>query len=300
MKTSYLEHFHKPRLDLLVYTLVQKLAPLYYSKLELTNNMVGCYRELAPWRKEFKAAWKRDLERDQNVDLHDKYRPDPQCWVCTCPHFVVSRFLICKHLVQSVRPVDPGFFFEVERNRTTPFYSHPRLVESPLDGDTSDDEDNDGNDGRWTQVPSLGPTPPIFGTLPPFTDSNPDQRFTTAEALIRFQREASIFVNEMMPSQIQYSDPRWLSTLERECAGFTRLYRVLVDVENRFNSTHSNAPTTWDSKTSKAMFYRPGHLPAKGKPEGYQLDSIFLLCLLFHLDFELFFLARSCPRCYQH
>jgi len=61
----------------------------------------------------------------------------------------------------------------------------------------------------------------------------------------------------MMPSQIQYSDPRWLSTLGRECAGFTRLYRILADVESRFNSTRSDAPTTWDPKTSKAMFYRP-------------------------------------------
>ena len=80
MKTSYLEHFHKPCLDLLVYTLVQKLAPLYYSKLEFTNNVIGRYRELAPWRKDFKSAWNDDLRKDQNVDLHDKYRPDPQRW----------------------------------------------------------------------------------------------------------------------------------------------------------------------------------------------------------------------------
>ena len=83
MKTSYLDHFHKPRLDLLVYTLVQKLAPLYYSKLEFANITIGRYRKLAPWRKDFKSAWMDDLKKDQNVDLHDKYRPDPQHWVCT-------------------------------------------------------------------------------------------------------------------------------------------------------------------------------------------------------------------------
>ena len=158
MKTSYLEHFHKPRLDLLVYTLVEKLAPLYYSKLELTNNVIGRYRELAPWRKDFKSAWMDDLGKDQNMDLHDKYRPDPRRWVCTCPRFVVSRFLTCKHLVQSVRPVNPEFFSEVERNRTTPFYSHPSLVELPLDDDDDDDDDNDGRPRSAVPVLSLGPT----------------------------------------------------------------------------------------------------------------------------------------------
>jgi hypothetical protein len=205
----------------------------------------------------------KDFGKDQNLDLHDKYRPDPQRWVCTCPHFVVSRFLICKHLVQSVHPVSPKFFFEVERNRTTPFYSHPGLIELPLDGDADGNDDDDGgdvdsdHDGRQPPAPSLGPTHPIFDTFPPFADPDLDQRLTTTEALLQFQREASIFVNEMMPSQVQYADPRWLLTLERECSGFRRLYKTVADVEKRFNSSRSGAPTTWDPKTSKAMFYRP-------------------------------------------
>ena len=64
MKTSYLEHFHKPHLDLLVYTLVQKFTPLYYSKLEFTSNIISCYRELAPWRKDFKSVWNDNLRKD--------------------------------------------------------------------------------------------------------------------------------------------------------------------------------------------------------------------------------------------
>ena len=43
------------------------------------------------------------------------------------PHFVVNRFLLCKHLVQRFHPVDPQFFLEVTRNRCSPFWSHPSL-----------------------------------------------------------------------------------------------------------------------------------------------------------------------------
>ena len=188
------------------------------------------------------------------MDLHDKYRPDPQCWVCTCPRFMVSCFLTCKHLVQSVHPVGPKFFFEVERNRTTSFYSHASLIELPLDGDTSDDESNNGGQ----RSPPLGSTVPMtFHTLSPFEDPDPDQRLTTAEALAQLQGEASVFVNEMMPSQFPYSDPWWFSTLERECSGFFRLFRNLVNLENQFNSTRSDAPRTWDPKISNGMYYRP-------------------------------------------
>ena len=70
------------------------------------------------------------------MPLNDKYRPDPHKWVCTCPAFVRSRFLACKHLVQAVQPVPPTFFLQVKWNRTLPFWQHPTLV--PLEGNPSD------------------------------------------------------------------------------------------------------------------------------------------------------------------
>jgi hypothetical protein len=50
--------------------------------------------------------------------INNKYRPDLVRFVCTCPYFVVSHFLICKHLVQSFHPVDPIFFLQVADNGT--------------------------------------------------------------------------------------------------------------------------------------------------------------------------------------
>ena len=154
--------------------------------------------------------------------------------------------------------VNPEFFFKVERNRTTPFYSHPSLVELPPNGGTSDDEDDNGQRSQPALL-SLGPTllTMPFNILPPYEDLNPDQRLTMAEVLTRLQNEASIFFNEIMPSQIQYSDPWWLSTLERECSGFFCLFRTLVNLENQIKSTRSDAPRTWDPKISDGMYYRP-------------------------------------------
>jgi hypothetical protein len=39
-----------------------KLAPTYYQKLDLVFVDIGQYRELPAWRKDFKAAWKKNEE----------------------------------------------------------------------------------------------------------------------------------------------------------------------------------------------------------------------------------------------
>ncbi|KAF8998927.1 hypothetical protein BDQ17DRAFT_1428105 [Cyathus striatus] len=72
------------------------------------------------------------------MPLNDAYKPDPQRWVRTCPSFLVSRFLLCKHLVQSVYQVPAVFLAQVKRRRTTPFWKHEslRVIE-----DTDSDDD---------------------------------------------------------------------------------------------------------------------------------------------------------------
>jgi len=91
--------------------------------------------------------------------------------VCTCPSFIRSHFLICKHLIQSVQPVLPLFFLKVKQNHTTPIWQHPTLIPlkpavdassvvgaGPVDGNQSgkelverdeagSDEENEEEDG---------------------------------------------------------------------------------------------------------------------------------------------------------
>lgn len=95
-------------------------------------------------------------------------------WVCTCPYFVTSRFLVCKHLVQSVGPVPAIFYLQVKRNRTTPFWLHPILQpeglqmatasgsggDSPMADDNTnrnarDEDSDDEDDGLIDTEPGL-------------------------------------------------------------------------------------------------------------------------------------------------
>ena len=80
-------------------------------------NDIGRFRGLLKWRKDFKADWIKAMRTEITMPLNEKYCPDAQCFVCTCPEFVISQFLVCKHIVQQFQPVDPRFFLEVTQNR---------------------------------------------------------------------------------------------------------------------------------------------------------------------------------------
>ena len=138
IKHDFLHHFHLPRCDLLVWIIVSKLAPSYYIKLDRLLVETGRFRELCSWRKDYKKEWHTLERREVTLPINDAYRPNTEQWTCTCPAFVVSRFLICKHLVQHVQRVPPIFFLEVKRQRTTPFWRHKTL--KPL-VDQEDDHD---------------------------------------------------------------------------------------------------------------------------------------------------------------
>ena len=69
-----LHHFHKPRLDLLVWILIVKLAPSYYRKLDQAMNDKEWYRELLCWQKQFKQDWKKLARTPIPLPLNPKYK----------------------------------------------------------------------------------------------------------------------------------------------------------------------------------------------------------------------------------
>jgi hypothetical protein len=190
--------------------------------------------------------------------VDDKYQPDPYQWVCTCLKFVVSCFLVCKHLVQSVHPVKPVFFLKVSHNRTTPFWSHRLLV--PL---TSDSVSS-----------GLHPVPDTTPLLDhPFEhdgDGDEDSKLESENGLVDTGIGTESTFHERMNGlihttcdfcsgleyQLQFGDRRMLATLERDGASFFHLAEACLSHERRLNSTRGVGPTMWEKTTTSAMYYQ--------------------------------------------
>lgn len=271
MKEDYLHHFSMPRVDLLVWVMVTKLAPRYYQKIDVMLCDIGRYRELPKWREEFKFAWKKAEKTPITMPMNKKYKPDVKSFVCTCPQFVISRFLICKHLVQLFHPVSPVFFLEVTRNRTVPFWSHSTLrplanTEEGIDpeGGTASTGDSHNNKTYASEddVPNAAGIDLDSDDLE--FEANDNQLVDMWEG-----RERKTYEEEMrgkislirdfcdgLEHQIQFQDLRFLTTLEIEGARFFRLAGNCLSREKRQNSSRASSPTTWERSTANAMFYR--------------------------------------------
>ena len=242
-------------------------------------NDIGRFRELPRWRRDFKSEWKKAMRTPIIMPLNKKYQPDIKHFICTCPHFVVSRFLLCKHLVRQFKPVNPKFFLEVTRNRCIPFWSHPSLkplsstvegwpvhpevpeidgdndvcmerynrrnmvknevVDSNLEPEGEDDGDDDGDDAL----------------VDTWEDGDNVERKTCKEAMennVQLIREFC----DGLDYQLQFQDPRFLRTLEKEGGRFLKLARDCLRHERRYNSSQTASPTTWEGSTANTLFYR--------------------------------------------
>ncbi|KIK15341.1 hypothetical protein PISMIDRAFT_115339, partial [Pisolithus microcarpus 441] len=245
VKVDYLYHFSKPRVDLLVWILVKKLAPTYHIKLDHLLSDTGRFRELSSWRKKFKSEWKQASMTSITLPLNPKYRPDTHKW----------------HLVQSMHPVSPIFFLEVQRSRTTPFWSHPALV--PLDGDSLLSSESLQPEVEGIESGSIGERE----TSEVEEDKEPDGNMVDTAATAKIDRRtfkehfSHLIANlrdftSGLEYQIQFGDHRMLNTVEREGANFIRLMENCLERERRENSARVRSPTTWEKTTANVMFYR--------------------------------------------
>jgi hypothetical protein len=267
IKHDFLHHFHSPRLDLLVWVLVTKLAPTYYRKLDALFVDTGRNREPSSWRKAFKREWRKLESRTVAEPVNDAYSPNVEQWVCTCPAFVVSRFLICKHLVHLAQRVPATFFIEAQRRRTCPFWQHrdlqPLLDENDMDSEFpssssdfrgSDDLDLslDGSDGSGTVDDEV-----------PYENDDDDliHPYERHESDIPFEEELNNDIELIrkfaagLEYQLRFRDHRLLDVLHKEGRSFFRMAKNCLDLERKENTNIGPKKATWQLGT--AMFYRP-------------------------------------------
>jgi hypothetical protein len=127
VKEDFLHHFSLPRLDLLAWVLVTKLAPTYYRKLEVMLTDIGRFRELPKWRKDFKAEWMKAMRTEITMPLNEKYCPDTQRLYAPARGLSSVDSCCASTLSSSFSQSILEFFLKVTRNRSLPFWSHPSL-----------------------------------------------------------------------------------------------------------------------------------------------------------------------------
>ena len=109
-------------------------------------------KELAVRRGSLKGK-KRDerLEQIANEEGHERgqYHTNLQTWTCSCPSYLISRFLLCKHLVRLTneklqnKPLTQlNFFANLQRARYTPFYNI-KGIHCELEPDTNSSAEED-------------------------------------------------------------------------------------------------------------------------------------------------------------
>ena len=111
VKHDYLHRFNRPRIDLVLWVLTSRVVPNAINRMEAIRN--GNHRKAtASWRKAFKKQWKKLRDREIEPRNLEKYHTNPVMWTCACDAFLLSRFLICKHILYCYEPIsNPVKFF---------------------------------------------------------------------------------------------------------------------------------------------------------------------------------------------
>jgi hypothetical protein len=195
-----------------------------------------------------KAEFRRCARTKLGCDPDDSlYVTNPNDWICTCPHFATSRFLVCKHLVQACEPIPARFFLVVPaRNRQAPFWRHRLLVpkgghQIPFDDETFtrpdpataiiEDSDNE-SDLPDDDMDDMGPH--ARELILPF-----DAAYLKVKHDLRW-------LLATLEHNAPFRDARFVDMVRARCSGATQLADELRDLQSRTDSGRKELrPTTW-------------------------------------------------------
>ena len=110
VKRQYLIHNNRPRIDFVLFILEQRLMP----KIQADYTLLLRALKKPRWWKDFVREWDQAKRRP----IEGSYRTNAGTWTCSCPYYLRSRFLFCKHLMSNM---DCPSYRELVRNRHPPF-----------------------------------------------------------------------------------------------------------------------------------------------------------------------------------
>ncbi|KAI1001157.1 hypothetical protein K3495_g7042 [Podosphaera aphanis] len=121
IKHDYLHRYNRLRVDLVVSILTSLVIPQAVDKMNAIRSK-NHRKAVAAWRKTSKKNWDDLLDSVVNQNLL-KYYTNPIKWTCACPGFLLSRFLVCKHIKFCDEKISdwPKLFLEIEGQRESPF-----------------------------------------------------------------------------------------------------------------------------------------------------------------------------------
>ena len=162
LKHRDLQEFNRPRLDLVTHIIISDVLPRVRMTLDYIQNLrrIGRPKALAGWQTDFRADWV-DMSHSDEYRLVEKelkwlkapkktkgrnerlaeiaeeesrprgeYLTEIDRWTCSCPAYLISRFLLCKHLVRKANEVLDNapitsltFFANLRRQCYPPYYS---------------------------------------------------------------------------------------------------------------------------------------------------------------------------------
>lgn len=269
IKHDFLHRFSRPRIDFVVWIMTTKVFPISIRQavaITERNHRVAS----SSWRRDFKSVWKRLAQKEVNPSQLRYYHTNPSSWTCSCTQYLLSRFLLCKHILHAYKSIKTPFIFfsEVRRARSPPFWRHQQLVlrdefqlASSIAGDARDpnrspgssvsisDQHNDSDPecpDSWSEGSELDETGES-GILnaPASPDRVEMDANLMAAGLNRLQAIADIYKEQMDAGNVRFCERVYNQTL-----GFGSLLSDIHAIR-----TARNMPTTWGRQRNSASIY---------------------------------------------
>jgi len=213
IKRDFLYKFFRPRMDLVVYILMEKVVAHQERKLQQIYSGV----ERPEWIKSFKSEWKKL----SGQPINHTYITNLDQWICGCPYYLTSRFNICKHLIHQKGRVLPEFFNQIKRNWQPPF-----LAETVASNDTN-----------IYITPNIEQLADVNNNITSNVDDAEDDNISVSfDELINTTRKAL----DLLEEQNLKGNIRWCKGVKRY---FDPLSRLVTDVEQYRRKR--TMPLTW-------------------------------------------------------